>query len=153
MKKGTSKEGSSSRLVRRQLDQTDVDQPTGPGNVVSTTCAGAVEKWATGPRTASPPHQNTTGPHSRETNAGVLPETGWTPTDCKIRTVTGELAGMLGKIPLPVKGGCVEEHHSLRHGDADPPAPSRGEDRVYTSPDVFTRRRTIAASTATAAIP
>ncbi|CAL8288034.1 unnamed protein product [Arctogadus glacialis] len=52
---------------------------------------------------------------------GVLPETGWTPTDCKIRTATGELAGMLGKIPLPVKVGNT--HH------------------------------TIAASTATAAIP
>ena len=36
---------------------------------------------------------------------GVLPETGWMLTDCKIRTVTGELAGMQWKLPLPVKVG------------------------------------------------
>ena len=44
---------------------------------------------------------------------GVLPETGWTPTDYKIRTVTGELAGMLGKIPLPVKVGNTETTHKF----------------------------------------
>ena len=44
---------------------------------------------------------------------GVLPETGWTPTDCKIRTVTEELAGMLGKIPLPVTVGNTETTHKF----------------------------------------
>ena len=168
------REGSSARLVRHQLDQTDVNQPMGSGNAASTTRAGTVEKWGTEPRTASPPplHQNTTDPHSLETNAGrhpgeilppvqptidpienndkigrmghthglyllcsikvhpcwvlvdtgstisivrprVLPETGWTPTDCKIRTVTGELAGMLGKLPLPVKVGNTETTHNI----------------------------------------
>ena len=44
---------------------------------------------------------------------GVLPETGWMPTDCKIRTVAGELAGMLGKLPLPVKVGNTETTHKF----------------------------------------
>ncbi|CAL8355695.1 unnamed protein product [Arctogadus glacialis] len=155
--KGTSREGPSARLVRHQLDQTDIDQPTGPGNAVSMTMLALWRSGGLVPELPRPctkiPQSPTVGKLVRVGTLGRLPpvqptidpiennekigRVGHTPSTSvpsrdtpagpswtrvppcplcaqgsfqgqdgrpmtKIRTVTGELTGMLGKLPLPV---------------------------------------------------